>query len=377
MYPIRVLHVLNAMNRGGAETMVMNLYKAVDTSIVQFDFIVHSAEKGEFDDEIRQMGGKIYVCPKFKGHNILKYLSWWKKFFKEHKNYKILHSHIRSCASLYLPIAKKYGLRTIIHSHSTSNGKGFKSLVKKILQYPLRYQADFLFACSKEAGGWLFGRTYFHSEKSVMFPNAVDIDKLTFNEDIRNEYRKLFNIEDKIVFGHVGRFHESKNHMFLIDVFMEIHRRNSNTVLMIVGDGELRLSIETRIQQHGIDDSVILTGSRNDVSNLLQAMDVFLLPSLWEGLPVTLVEAQAAGLPCLVSDTITKDADISDLIHRLPLGDVSKWADLALSPLVRHDVSKEIKASGFDIKDSAKSLTTFYQKIYEGNENGEVYHKVR
>jgi len=362
MYPIRVLHVLNAMNRGGAETMVMNLYKAVDTSIVQFDFIVHSAEKGEFDDEIRQMGGKIYVCPKFKGHNILKYLSWWKKFFKEHKNYKILHSHIRSCASLYLPIAKKYGLRTIIHSHSTSNGKGFKSLVKKILQYPLRYQADFLFACSREAGEWLFGKKFIRSRKYVMFPNAIDIKKFKYNEEIRNEYRRKFNMEDKIVFGHVGRFVKSKNHMFLLDVFNEIHRRNNNTVLMLIGDGELRSEIKARIHHLGIDDSVVLTGSRSDVPNLLQAMDAFLFPSLWEGLPVTLVEAQAAGLPCLISDSITKDIDISCLINRLPM-DVNKWADFALLPPVRKDVSQVLKTSGYDINESAKFLTMFYTQI--------------
>jgi len=377
MYPIRVLHILNAMNRGGAESMVMNLYRAVDRSIIQFDFIVHSEKKGEFNDEIEQLGGKIYVCPKFKGHNIFQYKLWWETFFREHKEYRILHSHIRSCASLYIPVAKKHGLKTIIHSHSTSNGKGFKSLAKKILQYPLRYQADYLVACSKEAGEWLFGKAYLRRGKYMIIPNAVDVKKFSLNENVRNDYRKQLGVEGKIVFGNVGRFHESKNHMFLLDVFSEIHRRNGNTVLMLVGDGYLRSVIENRIHQLGLDNSVILTGTRSDVPNLMQAMDVFLFPSLWEGLPVTLVEAQAAGLPCLVSDTITKDADISDLIHRLPLGDVSKWADLALSPLVRHDVSKEIKASGFDIKDSAKFLTTFYQKIYEGNENGEVYHKVR
>ena len=377
MYPIRVLHILNAMNRGGAESMVMNLYRAVDRSIIQFDFIVHSEKKGEFNDEIEQLGGKIYVCPKFKGHNIFQYKLWWETFFREHKEYRILHSHIRSCASLYIPVAKKHGLKTIIHSHSTSNGKGFKSLAKKILQYPLRYQADYLVACSKEAGEWLFGKAYLRRGKYMIIPNAVDVKKFSLNENVRNDYRKQLGVEGKIVFGNVGRFHESKNHMFLLDVFSEIHRRNGNTVLMLVGDGYLRSVIENRIHQLGLDNSVILTGTRSDVPNLMQAMDVFLFPSLWEGLPVTLVEAQAAGLPCLVSDRITTDADISNLIHRLSIDDVSKWADLALSPLVRHDVSKEIKASGFDIKDSAKSLTTFYQKIYEGNENGEVYHKVR
>jgi len=377
MYPIRVLHILNAMNRGGAESMVMNLYRAVDRSIIQFDFIVHSEKKGEFNDEIEQLGGKIYVCPKFKGHNIFQYKLWWETFFREHKEYRILHSHIRSCASLYIPVAKKHGLKTIIHSHSTSNGKGFKSLAKKILQYPLRYQADYLVACSKEAGEWLFGKAYLRRGKYMIIPNAVDVKKFSLNENVRNDYRKQLGVEGKIVFGNVGRFHESKNHMFLLDVFSEIHRRNGNTVLMLVGDGYLRSVIENRIHQLGLDNSVILTGTRSDVPNLMQAMDVFLFPSLWEGLPVTLVEAQAAGLPCLVSDRITTDADISNLIHRLSIDDVSKWADLALSPLERHDVSKEIKASGFDIKDSAKFLTTFYQKIYEGNENGEVYHKVR
>lgn len=365
MYPIRVLHILNAMNRGGAESMVMNLYRAVDRSIIQFDFIVHSEKKGEFNDEIEQLGGKIYVCPKFKGHNIFQYKLWWETFFREHKEYRILHSHIRSCASLYIPVAKKHGLKTIIHSHSTSNGKGFKSLAKKILQYPLRYQADYLVACSKEAGEWLFGKAYLRRGKYMIIPNAVDVKKFSLNENVRNDYRKQLGVEGKIVFGNVGRFHESKNHMFLLDVFSEIHRRNGNTVLMLVGDGYLRSVIENRIHQLGLDNSVILTGTRSDVPNLMQAMDVFLFPSLWEGLPVTLVEAQAAGLPCLVSDRITTDADISNLIHRLSIDDVSKWADLALSPLERHDVSQAIKSSGFDISKSVNFLTEFYKKIYK------------
>jgi len=363
MYPIRVLHVLNAMNRGGAETMVMNLYKAVDTSIVQFDFIVHSAEKGEFDDEIRQMGGKIYVCPKFKGHNILKYLSWWKKFFKEHKNYKILHSHIRSCASLYLPIAKKYGLRTIIHSHSTSNGKGFKSLVKKILQYPLRYQADFLFACSELAAKWMFGKYY---TSAYIINNAIDAQKFSFRENIREVKRKELGIENKFVIGHIGRFQTQKNHKFLIDVFKIIHSRNNNAVLLLVGDGELRQTIIEKVENLGLSDNVIFTGVRSDIPELLQAMDVFVFPSLYEGLGIAVIEAQAAGLHCIVADTIPKEAYITDLIESIPLTEKEDiWAERILkynNGYNRQNTYEEVKSKGYDIYETTRWLEEFYLK---------------
>lgn len=363
--PVRVLQVVGILNCGGAESMIMNLYRNIDREKIQFDFIVHTNEKGMYDGEVEELGGKIFHCPQFSGKNLVAYRKWWRKFFQEHPEYHILHSHIRSCAALYFSIAPQFGVKTIIHSHSTSNGEGLQALVKNLMQLPLRYQADYLMTCSKRAGIWLYGEKACNSSKYVFLPNAVDVEKYQMNDVIREQYRKDLNVEDKLVFGHIGRFHESKNHPFLLKTFAEIHKKNPDTVLLLIGDGELRGMIEETIKALHIEKSVLLLGLRRDVANLLQAIDVLLFPSVWEGLPVTVIEAQAAGVPCIISDHITTDVDITELVHRLPITDSAKWAELALSGLDRKDVCQNVKESGFDVKESAKKLTTFYEGMIE------------
>lgn len=363
---VRILHVLGGLERGGAETMVMNLYRNIDRSNIQFDFIIHTTEKQAYYQEISHMGGKIYHFPAFNGKNIFFLKNKWARFFTDHPEYKILHSHVRSYASLYLPIAKKHGLKTIIHSHSTSNGKGVLAVVKRFLQFPLRYQADYLIACSDESGKWLYGTKACKKHNYMLIPNAIDTEKYRFSEQISNAYRKKMNIENRFVIGHVGRFHEAKNHMFLLDVFAGVCAKRSDAVLLLVGDGSLRKNIQNKIHSLKLNDRVILTGSRNDVPQLMQAMDVFIFPSLWEGLPVTVVEAQAAGLPCLISDRITSGVDLSKLVMRLPVDDPYVWVKAILNlKTKRSDVTTEIKRAGFDIKDSATDLTEFYLSISE------------
>ena len=220
--------------------MVMNLYRAVDRTQIQFDFIVHNEKKQAYTDEILSLGGRIFHFPAFDGLNYFKMKNLWKQFFKDHPEYKILHSHVRSYASLYLPIAKKAGLKTIIHSHSTSNGKGIGSFVKRIMQYPLRWQADYFFGCSKEAGAWLFGNKVVNSPKYHILQNAIDTEQYKFNPEIRKEYREKLGLGGKKTFIHVGRFHPAKNHAFLLKVFAEIHKQDANTILLLAGDGELR-----------------------------------------------------------------------------------------------------------------------------------------
>lgn len=358
--PIRVLQVFAQMNRGGAETMIMNLYRNIDRSKVQFDFIVHTEAKCAFDNEIYTLGGKIFRMPRYTGENHFRYKNEWHDFFKEHTEYKIIHGHVRSTASIYLAIAGKCGLTTIAHSHSTSSGKGIQAVVKAILQKGIPKVADYCFACSGVAGKWLFADRDF-----TIIKNAIDISKYTTNQNIRKAYRKKLNIEDQIVYSHVGRFHESKNHKFLLQVFKQIHRINDRTVLVLVGDGQLRKSIENEIVNLHINDSVVLLGVRSDVPELLQASDCFLLPSLWEGFPVSIVEAQAAGLPCYISDTITRDADLSELVHYLPIKKGPElWAQNILeADLKRKDVSKNLIKAGFDVVATANQLTIFYEGI--------------
>lgn len=365
---IRVLHVLGGLARGGAETMVMNLYRAVDRSKIQFDFIIHTDKRQDYYDEIIALGGRIYTIPKFDGKNIFKLRSIWKRFFKEHPEYKILHSHVRSYASIYIPIAKKYGVKTIIHSHSTNEGKGLNRLIKRIMEFPLRYQADYLMACSNEAGKWLYGAKACQKSNYIFIPNAIDTDKYLFSKETAENYRKIFGLQGKFVLGHVGRFHEAKNHAFLLEVFAKVLEKRADAILLLVGDGGLRSEIEHKIRELKIENQVILTGSREDVPQLLQAMDIFVFPSRWEGLPVTVVEAQAIGLPCLISEKITTDVDLSALVKRLPIDDSNKWCEAILeTDTQKLNVIAEIKKAGFDVKDTAERLMEFYISIGENN----------
>lgn len=363
---LRVLHMIGSLELGGSQSMVMNIYRNIDREQIQFDFIVDHPDRMYFADEVIKLGGKIFILPTFIGSNVLEVGKKWNEFFRNHKEYKILHSHVRSYASLYLPIAKKHGVKTIIHSHSTSNGKGIKALIKKIMQYPIRYQADYFFGCSKEAGKWLFGERIVKGNNYYTVKNAIDTRRYQLKSDIRAKYRKELNISDsKVVFMHVGRLHEAKNHKFLLEIFREIRQYISNSVLVIVGDGELKQSVENWIREFHLEKYVQMLGARKDVPKLLQAADCFLFPSIWEGLPVTVVEAQAAGLPCFISGMITQDVGISELVVYIPIDQGTyPWVEAVCnSDLKRKNVIEQIKKSGFDIKNMAEWLTDFYEGV--------------
>lgn len=370
--PIRILQVFGALNRGGAESMIMNIYRNMDTSKIQFDFVIHTKEKCDFTEEIIKLGGGIYSVPAYTGLNHFVYKKAWKKFFREHPEYKIVHGHMRSTGAIYMKIAKKYGIKTIAHSHSTaSRGNRLDQLVKNLMQIPIRYIADYLFACSNEAGKWLFGKGVLEKDNYRVIKNAIETKKYVFNEEIRNDMRKKLGVEDKFVVGHVGSFTYPKNHRFLIDVFYKIQEKNKDSVLLLVGDGQLRRDIEIKIDKLGIKDKVVLTGVRPNVNDYTQAMDCFVFPSLWEGLPVTVIEAQAAGLTCFISDRITPEVNITPYVHSISLNEAAElWADQILSRKEIHRFKAEdyIIKSGFDVKSSIEELTAFYQGI-SGIEN--------
>lgn len=367
---IRILHVLGGLDRGGAETMVMNLYRTIDRTQIQFDFIIHNEKKQAYTDEIQSLGGKIYHFPAFNGLNYFKMKSLWKRFFKDHPEYKILHSHVRSYASLYLPIAKEFGLRTIIHSHNTSSGKGLKAVVKYFMQKRLTKNVDFYFACSDVAGKWLFGKRIVNQSNYFLLKNAIDIDKFTYSESSRKKIRDEFNLHDEFIVGHVGRFHSQKNHLFLVDVFAVIHRINPKAILMLVGVGELMDAIKEKVIKLGLSDCVIFTGMRADVCDLFSAFDVFVFPSFFEGLPVTLIEAQAASLPIVCSDCVTKEVVIDNSIEMLSLNQsVDDWVDIIISKngVNRKICNKDkIISAGYSIHESSMWLDKFYKKIAEG-----------
>lgn len=363
--PIRILHMIGSLNVGGSQAMIINLHKAIDKAKVQFDYIVDHPDQLYYEPIIKALGGKIFTLPTFKGYNVVEVCKAWKKFFKEHPEYKILHSHVRSYASLYLPIAQKAGLKTIIHSHNTSSGKGLKAIVKFCLQRGLRKNVDYYFACSDVAGKWLFGEKITKQNNYFVLKNAIDVGKYAFSEECRKKIRDEFNIKDKFVVGHVGRFHPQKNHLFLVDVFAEIHKQCPNSILMLVGIGELMDAVKAKVAELKLNDSVIFTGSRDDVNELLSAFDAFVFPSLFEGLPVTLVEAQVAGLPCFASDTITREVDFAEKIHYISFKcDAAYWAnEIVNSKRERLDLAESIKNAGYDIQYTANWLTGFYQKL--------------
>lgn len=366
MKPIRILQVIGSLNNGGSQAMIMNIYENIDRSKVQFDFVIDRPNDLAYGERIEELGGKIFVIPQFTAKNIFAFYKAWNYFFSNHSEYKIVHGHVRSTAAIYLKIAKMYGLTTISHSHSTSSGNGLTALVKNILQYPIRNTADYFFSCSRSAGEWLFGKRVCTQKNFFLLKNAIDAERFTFNKQTRVEKRKEYNVEDKFVIGHVGRFTTPKNHEFLIEIFKDIYDKKDNVVLMLVGDGELREVITKKVKEVGLTDKVIFTGVRSDTQDLLQAMDLFIFPSLYEGLGIALIEAQASGLPCLISDTIPIEAVVTDDVKVLKLSEgPNEWAKQALeyTEFTRRNNSQKIKDSGNNIKDTAQWIENFYLEI--------------
>lgn len=369
---IRVLQVIGIMNRGGAETMIMNLYRKIDKTKIQFDFVVHTTEKGAFDDEIQSYGGRIFHCPKYVGKNHFVYKKWWNDFFEINaQNYVAVHGHIGSTASIYLSSAKKYKLFAIAHSHNTDGRLTLKNRLYKVISYSTRNTADYFFACSYAAGKDRYGsRVAENSEIFTVLNNAVDTDCFLFNTDFRKQIRKEFHInDDKIIVGHIGRFNLQKNHSFLIDIAYEAIKINKNVVFMLVGGGDLENEIKCKAASLGISENIIFTGVREDVNKFYQAFDLFLFPSFFEGLPVTLVEAQTSGLTCLVSDTITKEVVLTDLIHFKSIeSSASAWAEDIFKRVSfeRENKKAQIVSSGYDINTTSKWLENFYFNIKNG-----------
>ncbi len=368
--PIRVLQVIGIMNQGGAEAMLMNLYRVIDRSKVRFDFVVNSEKEGFFDNEIRQLGGQIFHCPRFNGKNIVPYLKWWDAFLDDHPEYRIIHGHIGSSAALYLGCAKRHSRYTVAHSHNTNRYLSVRDYLFSVVSFPVRYIADFFLVCSSAAGLSRYGmKTVKAVNKCKLFPNAIETRNYQYSTFIRDKVRKSLGVEgNTFLIGHVGRLSKQKNHKFILEIFQEIHRNDKNTKLVLVGDGELRSQIENQIADKKLCDSVIMTGMRNDINEIMQAFDLLLFPSLYEGLPVTLVEAQAAGLPCLISDTIPRDSIlVSDLVTTYSLSrSAEEWAEKAEEVLQREekrkDYVKEVYDAGFDVHKTAEWLTEFYLK---------------
>lgn len=321
---IRILHCVNDMHRAGLETMLMNYYRNIDRTKIQFDFLTHRPYRSDYDDEIESLGGKIYYAPRLYPQNYPAYFRWMRKFFKEHPEYKIVHSHIDTMSYLPLLAAKKAGVPIrIAHSHNTSLDKDFKYLLKQYFRLRINSVCTHRLACGKEAGTFLFGNRDFK-----VIPNAIDAEKFYFNKDLRDEKRKELGLVGKFVVGHVGRLSYQKNHKFLIEIFNRLLKKESDSILLLVGVGEKEEELRRQVKNLGIEDKVHFLGNRSDVNELYQAMDVFVMPSFFEGIPVVGVEAQFAGLPCIFSDKVPEEVKFTDNCCFLPLSKkISSWVN--------------------------------------------------
>jgi len=366
---IKILQVFGKLNRGGAETMLMNIYRKIDRNKFQFDFIIHTKEKCDYNDEIEKLGGKIYSIPRYKIYNHFQYKKAWKNFFAQHPEYKIIHSHVRSTASIYLKIAKKYGLKTVAHSHSTSSGKGIRAIIKNILQYRIRFAADCFLGCSQEANRWLFGKKIANSKKCMVLKNGIELNKFLFNTETREKIREKLGVkENEILIGHVGRFVKVKNHSFLIKVFKKYYNDvNNNTKLLLIGDGCLKEKVSKKVKKIGLEKQVIFKEKITNVQDYYNAMDIFVFPSLFEGLGIVLIEAQLSGLNCIISKNIPEEAIISKNVKRINEFNVNQWVNAIKFDIQkcnnREMLEKKGRKENYDINYTTKQIEKFYMKL--------------
>lgn len=358
--PYRVLQVVTIMNRGGIETMIMNHYRAIDRTKIQFDFLVHRQERGDYDDEIEQLGGHIYRAFPIRPWKYIQYFKWLKDFFYKNNDYIAIHAHIQENSGFVFKVASKFNIKTLIStSHTAGYGIDYKYPFRLYAKFYLNRYCSHKIACGKMAGEHLYGK----NSEFIVIHNAIDVAKFKYNVNVRNKIRHKLNIENKFIIGNVARFHKGKNHKFIVDIFYEIYKQDKNCCLVLVGDGEEFETIKSKVESLGLTTNVLLLGVRNDVNELLQAFDILLFPSLFEGIPVSIIEAQAAGLPSILSDTIDNETAITSNVefHSLE-APISEWTNAILDKKAfkRIDTTSEIVGAGYDVIQNTKLLYRLY-----------------
>lgn len=359
---IRVLQVVNDMQRAGLETMLMNYYRNIDRSKIQFDFLTHRPNRAAYDDEIEAMGGKMYYAPRLYPQNYPKYFRFMQEFFAQHPEYRIVHSHIDAMSAFPLYAAKRSNVPVrISHSHNTRLDKDAKIVIKYFAKNVVPKVANEYWACGEMAGKFMYGEQPFH-----VLRNAIELEKFQYNVAIRDKVRRQLGIESEFVVGHVGRYCPVKNQSFLLDVFKSICEKEERAHLLLIGIGEEEVTLRKKAEELGIAGKVTFLVNRSDVNELYQAMDVFVMPSLYEGLPVVCVEAQTNGLPCIVADRISDEVLLSSSIQLKSLSDGKEsWADeiLSVNRIRSTEAPEELRANGYDIKREAKILSEEYLRM--------------
>ncbi|WP_303104042.1 glycosyltransferase family 1 protein [Megamonas funiformis] len=364
--PIRVLQIIGFVCGGGVESVIMNYYRNIDRKKIQFDFVIDGYEKTSIEDEIISLGGKVYKVEPYT-KNIFENIYQVYRIIKSN-NYKIVHSNMNTLSVFSLFAAWLAGAKVrILHNHSTAiKNEKVRSIIKYILRPFAVLFANKYMACSKLAGEWMYGKKKMQSGKVKILNNAIDVNAFAYNENLRKKMRADLNISNNtLVIGHVGRFMYQKNHDFLIDIFKDIHEKKENSLLLLIGEGPLRKIIEEKVKSYDLQNNVKFLGLRKDVRNLYNVMDIFILPSWYEGLPVVSVEAQANGLLCFVSDRVSNECNISSSINFINIDKGAKfWSEKILnSRIVRNKNAKqELIINNFEIKNVISKLITFYKK---------------
>ena len=369
MSKIKVLMVLGNTGRGGAQTFAINVLRMIDKSRFQIDFVANELIEDGYTQEIYDLGSKIYLIPYFKVYNWINYNKSWKNILKNNR-YDIIHGHVSSSAMVYLSLGRKYGCKTIAHSHSAGyRGEGIVKLIKVLFTMGAKKYADYWFACSDLAAKRMFGKNY---EKYIHFyniPNAIIAENYMFDLNKRNNIRNKYNISDITkLYGHVGSFTQPKNHKFLLELFKEIIRINKNSVLLLAGDGEKKEEILSYISSLGIEDNVILVGNVGNVNEYMMAMDTMIFPSFFEGFPVTILEAQATGLPIVLSDTITDEVFLTDCVYPMSLNeDIEKWRDRCFEVSCSDRVKENliIANSKYNMRNCVDLIMDIYNEMCE------------
>ena len=343
------------MDRGGAETFLMKVYRNIDKNEYQMDFCVYKSKKGFYDDEINEMGGKIYVLPP-KSRNPIKSFFGIVKIVKSQKYYSVFRTSQQSLATMDLLAAKIGGAKKLIYRSSNANITGgiFKKIVNRVFSFLPKIIPNVKIAPSTEAAIFVFGKKQVNNGQVIILPNGLDYNRFKFNIDTRNKVRQELKLDDNIIIGHVGRFNVQKNHDYLLDIFNELHLLNDNVRLILIGEGELEKNIKEKINKLGLESTVYLLGSKQDISGYLMAMDYMIFPSFFEGMPNVIIEAQASGLKCILSDTITKEANITGLLTYKSLNDSPyQWAKFILTDLnyKRKNYKKQFSKNGYIISE--------------------------
>lgn len=362
--PIRVLQIVTQMNQAGLESRLMDIYRNIDKNSVQFDFYTCRKEVGYFDAEIKAMGGKVFYNNPLRLKKIQSISKQFKSFLLDHTEYKIVHCHLNQWCGVVLKGAEQANVPVrIAHSRTSLQKLTIKNCIKNFVKLSTKRYATHYFAVSRKAGEWLFGKRMVDSGKVEIWPNAIDCKKFIYNPQKRKKMREALGLDNELTLIHIGNLRPEKNHAFIFQVFKQVLEKQPSAKLILVGGDMMGGTLQHLARENGINQSVQFLGSRSDVPDLLQAGDVFVFPSLYEGFPGAVLEAQASGLPCVISDTITDEVCLTAECVQLPLSAThTEWVDkiLELSGTRRHNNYALLRSKGYDIRLLAKNMQDFY-----------------